>query len=415
MYETYEEPEKSILVGVCTESDESAIRYSMDELYELLKTAGGVKVGELIQNRESFHPATYIGKGKLEELKALVEYTQADSCICDDELSPAQMRNLSEYLGVKVIDRTVLILDIFAQHAQTSEGKLQVELAQLNYNSSHLIGSYSRMSRLGGGIGTRGPGEQKIEIDRRVIRNRITQIKRELEKIEKNREEMRKKRSENKLPVIAIVGYTNAGKSTLLNRLTDASVLSEDKLFATLDPTTRKYTYEDGEEVLFTDTVGFVSKLPHHLINAFRSTLKEAGYADIILHVADSSNPDLKRQMITVNDTLKGLSIESEIQITAFNKIDKIENPEDFMYLKDLNAQKYVKISALTGVGVEELLEVVKDALSDRYVTIDKVYSYQDASKIAILREKGALSSEEYTAEGIHVTGLIAAEFVHLI
>ncbi|MCR5625465.1 MAG: GTPase HflX [Lachnospiraceae bacterium] len=406
LFNTEEEPERAILVSVCTDGNEVETHSQLKELEELLLTAGGVKVGEIVQNRDAVHHGTYIGKGKLEELKGLVEFMNADSVICDDELSPMQIKNLSDFLNVKVIDRTVLILDIFAKHAKTAEGRLQVELAQLNYNATHLTGSYKRMSRLGGGIGTRGPGEQKIEVDRRIIRNRIVKIQRDLEKLEKNREELRKKRAKESIPMIAIVGYTNAGKSTLLNKLTNAGVLSENKLFATLDPTTRRYTYEDGEEVLFTDTVGFVRKLPHNLIKAFKSTLMEAGYADIILHVADASNEDYDKHINTVYEVLDSLKINHENCITAFNKTDLI--PEDeFPSLKDLKAKKTVRISAKTGEGIDKLLSIIKESLSERYTEIEEVFSYSDAGKIQKIRDNGRILVEEYREDGIYIKALI--------
>ena len=302
LFDTSEQKERIIVVGVAT-SDNDDTEKSLDELIELGQTAGVETVAKVIQNREKIHPGTYIGKGKIEEVRELVIKHHADTVVCDDELTPAQFNNLSDMLDVKVIDRTVMILDIFAKRASTSEGKLQVELAQLRYRASHLIGGRSELSRLGGGIGTRGPGEQKLEMDRRLIKERITQVRKELEQVKRTRELTRKKRQENPVPVVAIVGYTNAGKSTLLNHLTGAGVLSEDKLFATLDPTTRKLVRENGEEILFTDTVGFIRKLPHHLIQAFRSTLEEAKYADIILHVVDSSNEDMDAQMFTVYDS----------------------------------------------------------------------------------------------------------------
>ena len=345
MFETEEQKERIILVAVAT-ADGDDTEQSLDELEELGQTAGAVTVAKVIQNREKVHAGTYVGKGKIEEIKNLAISLDADTVVCDDELSPAQYHNLQDALEIKVIDRTVMILDIFAKRASTSEGKLQVELAQLRYRASHLVGGRSELSRLGGGIGTRGPGEQKLEMDRRLIKERITLVKRELEQVKRTRELTRKKRQENPTPVVAIVGYTNAGKSTLLNYLTGAGVLSEDQLFATLDPTTRKLVREDGEEMLFTDTVGFIRKLPHHLIRAFRSTLEEAKYADIILHVVDCSNPDLDMQMHTVYETLRKLEIGDKQIVTAFNKIDRLEGEQ---VLKDLRADRTVRISARGG------------------------------------------------------------------
>ncbi|MEG1993062.1 MAG: GTPase HflX, partial [Acetivibrio sp.] len=290
LHEIEQEPEKIILVGVSLHEKDDT-EESLNELEELAKTAGAVTVAKIIQKRESIHPGSYIGKGKMIEVKALLDELGATTVVCDDELSPAQIKNLEIELEAKVIDRTVMILDIFAGRACTREGKIQVELAQLKYRSSRLIGLGKSLSRLGGGIGTKGPGEKKLEMDRRLIRDRISQLNRELDEVKQARETTRKQRSKNPVPVAAIVGYTNAGKSTLLNTLTNAGVLEEDKLFATLDPTTRNLVLESGQQLLITDTVGFIRKLPHHLIDAFRSTLEEAKYADIILHVVDSANP----------------------------------------------------------------------------------------------------------------------------
>lgn len=410
LYDTEERQEKIILVGVAT-ADGDDTEQSLDELEELGQTAGAVTVAKVIQNRERMHPGTYIGKGKIQELKELAIELDADTVVCDDELSPAQYHNLQDALEVKVIDRTVMILDIFAKRASTSEGKLQVELAQLRYRAAHLIGGRSELSRLGGGIGTRGPGEQKLEMDRRLIKERITLVKRELEQVKRTREVTRKKRQENPIPVVAIVGYTNAGKSTLLNHLTGADVLSEDKLFATLDPTTRKLVREDGEEMLFTDTVGFIRKLPHHLIRAFRSTLEEAKYADVILHVVDSSNPDRDQQMYTVYETLRKLEIGDKPIVTAFNKTDLLETD---CLLKDLQADKTVRISAKTGSGIEEMLDTLSAVLKEGQVLVEKVFDYTDGSQIPLLRKYGQVVEEEYGNEGIRVKAYVPREYAYL-
>lgn len=416
MFETEEQQERIILVGVATDDGDDT-EQSLDELEELGQTAGAVTVAKVIQNRERLHPGTYIGKGKIEEVRELVKELHADTVVCDDELSPAQYHNLQDVLEVKVIDRTVMILDIFAARASTSEGKLQVELAQLRYRASHLIGGRSELSRLGGGIGTRGPGEQKLEMDRRLIKERITLVKRELEQVQRTRELTRKKRQMNPAPVVAIVGYTNAGKSTLLNHLTGAGVLSEDKLFATLDPTTRKLVREDGEEILFTDTVGFIRKLPHHLIQAFRSTLEEAKYADMILHVVDSVNPDLDAQMHTVYDTLERLKIGDKKIVTAFNKSDLLEEAageEALPILKDLRADRTIRISAKYGQGIEEMLDAIGDVLKDGHVIVEQTLEYADGSKINLLRKYGQLLEEDYRPEGIYVKALIPREYLYL-
>lgn len=416
MYETEEQQERIVLVAVAT-ADEDDTLQSLDELEELGQTAGAITVAKVIQNRERFHPGTYIGKGKIEEVRELVQRYHADTVVCDDELSPAQFHNLQEILDVKVIDRTVMILDIFAKRASTSEGKLQVELAQLRYRASHLIGGRSELSRLGGGIGTRGPGEQKLEMDRRLIKERITLVKRELAQVQRTREITRRKRQANPAPVVAIVGYTNAGKSTLLNFLTGAGVLSEDQLFATLDPTTRKHVREDGEELLFTDTVGFIRKLPHHLIQAFRSTLEEAKYADVILHVVDSVNPDLDAQMYTVYDTLRRLEIGDKKVVTAFNKIDLLSTDsgiDRMPVLKDLHADRTVRISAKTGQGIEEMLNALVDVLKEGQKEIEQILDYAEGSKVGLIRKYGQVITEEYREDGIYVKALIPQEYVYL-
>ena len=410
MIENKEEKERVILVGVCV-SDGDDTEVSLKELAELVKTAGAETAEVVIQNREAVHPGTYVGKGKIEEIGMLLALHDADGIVCDDELSPAQMKNLEDALQCKVMDRTMVILDIFAQHARTGEGKLQVELAQLKYRATRLIGSYSAMSRIGGGaagasggIGTRGPGEKKLEVDRRLIKARIAQLNRELEQVKKNREVARAMRERNRTPVIAIVGYTNAGKSTLLNTLTDAGVLEENKLFATLDTTTRILKLESKEQVLLTDTVGFIRKLPHHLVDAFRSTLEEAKYADMILHVVDASNPDMDGQMHIVYETLRNLGVKDKPVITAFNKQDLVTEPEA---CRDLKADRVVKISAKKGTGLSELLEIISELLRESKVYVEKVISYAEGNKLALIRKYGELLSEEYVAEGTAVKAYV--------
>lgn len=402
MIQTSEIKEKFILVGVETGKDR--MEESLTELEELLETAGGETVGRVIQNLESINKATYVGKGKVDEIRELAEELGADGIVCDDELSPAQLSNLKDELDIKVLDRTLVILDIFAAHAQTSEGKLQVELAQLKYRSSRLTGLGKNLSRLGGGIGTRGPGESKLESDRRAIRERVSQLRSEIEKVESSRETLRKHRMSDGIPVIAIVGYTNAGKSTFLNKITDAGILAEDKLFATLDPTTRNLKIPDGEEVLFTDTVGFISKLPHNLVDAFKSTLEEAKYADLILHVADASNPEVDEQMKVVYRTLEELKVTGKPVITFLNKQDKLEKER---IIKDIKADAIVKGSAKTGAGIDELLGKITEILREGKVLIDTVLSYADTSKISVIRKKGQLLSEEYEGEGIKVKAYV--------
>ena len=406
MIDTSEVMEKVILVAV-KRNDRDNTEASLDELEELAQTAGAETLAKVIQNRESFHSATYVGKGKIEEIRLLVDELGATGVICDDELSPAQISNLTEELQVKVMDRTLLILDIFAARANTNEGKIQVELAQLKYQSSRLVGLRSSLSRLGGGIGTRGPGETKLEMDRRLIHDRIGQLRRELDNVVTHRELTRSQRSRTGIPVVAIVGYTNAGKSTLLNTLTDAGVLSEDKLFATLDPTTRNLELPSGQQILMTDTVGFISKLPHQLVDAFKSTLEEAVYADIILHVVDASNPQMDTQMHVVYETLEHLGAQDKPVITAFNKMDLWENDE---VLRDFKADKTVSISAKHGNGLDDLKNAIEDILRESKVYLEKVYDYADAGKIATIRKYGQLLSEEYTGEGILVKAYVPVE-----
>lgn len=405
MIETKEMKEKVILVAVAT-SESEHVEESVEELSELAKTAGAETVGTLIQNRESVHPGTYLGKGKIEELAALIEETGADGIVCDDELSPAQMANLADMLDTKVMDRTLVILDIFASRASTREGKIQVELAQLKYRATRLTGFGTSMSRLGGGIGTRGPGEKKLEIDRRLIKTRIAQLNKELEAVKRHREVAREQRSKNRVPVAAIVGYTNAGKSTLLNTLTSAGVLEEDKLFATLDPTTRNLTLESGQQILLTDTVGFIRKLPHHLINAFRSTLEEAKFADIIIHVVDISNPQMVSQMRTVYETLENLGVSGKPIITAFNKID-CRADSTRADIRDFNADKEVYISAKNKTGLDTLLGTVETILREQKVYLEKIFDYKEAGEITLIRKYGQLLKEEYTDKGIEVAAWI--------
>ena len=355
MIELKKEIERVILVGVnLSRQSEEEIKDSLGELRDLADTAGAKAVGVVIQSRDQIHPGTYVGKGKVEEIKDLLWETEATGIICDDELSPAQMKNLQDELDVKVMDRTLVILDIFAARASTSEGKIQVELAQLKYRQTRLTGFGTAMSRLGGGIGTRGPGEKKLETDRRHIKERIAELNREAGEIRTHRELLRAQRKKKGTPVISLVGYTNAGKSTLINTLTDAGVLAENKLFATLDTTTRQVKLPNGSEILLTDTVGFIQKLPHHLVQAFRATLEEMKYADILLHVVDASNPEREEQMRVVNQTLKELGCEDTPVITVYNKMDL--QPE-LPLPQDGQARDMVRISAARGEGLDGLLE----------------------------------------------------------
>lgn len=406
MFETKKEMERVILVGVSVTQEED-INASLDELEELVKTAGAVSVGRVVQSRQQIHPGTYVGQGKLEEIKECLWEYEATGIVCDDELTPAQIRNMEQELDTKIMDRTLVILDIFAKRAATSEGKIQVELAQLKYSLARLVGLRSSLSRLGGGIGTRGPGEKKLEMDRRLAKERISFLKRELEQVKKHREVTRSQRSRQQIATFAIVGYTNAGKSTLLNALTDAGVLQEDQLFATLDATTRVLELPSKQNILLTDTVGFIRKLPHHLVEAFKSTLEEAKYADVILHVVDVSNPQMERQMHTVYETLDRLGVQDKPVITLFNKIDRVE---ESVFLKDFRAEKVLKISAKKKQGLEELLDTLEDALRAGKVYLERVFPYEEAGLIQMVRNRGELLQEEYREEGIYVEAYVPKE-----
>ena len=406
MIELGKETERVILVGVSLTEQEDT-RKSLDELKDLASTAGAETVGTVIQSRDQVHPGTYVGKGKIDEIKDLLWELNATGIICDDELSPVQMKNLQDELDTKVMYRTLVILDIFAGRASTSEGKIQVELAQLKYRQSRLTGFGTAMSRLGGGIGTRGPGEKKLEMDRRLIKSRIAQLNRELKDVKRHREVTREQRSRNHIPVAAIVGYTNAGKSTLLNTLTGADILAEDQLFATLDPTTRERKLPSGQEILLTDTVGFINKLPHHLIDAFRSTLEEAKFADLILHVVDAANEQMDQQMYTVYETLNNLGVTDKPVITVFNKQDR---PGFDGMARDFRADAVVRISAKTGEGIQELLETIEAVLRQQKIFVENLYSYREAAKIQLIRKFGELKSEEYREDGIYVQAYVPVE-----
>ena len=384
MFDLREEQERVILVGV-QENGGANAEESLDELAELASTAGAKVEGRLVQVREAIHPGTYIGKGKLEELKILVRACDATGIICDDELSSIQLKGLEEALECKIMDRTLLILDIFAARAVSSEGKIQVELAQLKYRASRLSGLGTSLSRLGGGIGTRGPGEKKLETDRRLIRTRITQLKRELEEVRQHRELLREGRKRSKIPVAALVGYTSAGKSSLLNALTGSEILADAMLFSTLDTTTRSLTLPDGQEILLTDTVGFINKLPHHLIDAFRSTLEEARYADYILHVVE-------------------LKVEDKKIVTLLNKQDKLLAP---MVVKDFRADASLAVSAKTGQGLEDLKNLLSSWMMEGKIYIERLYPYDKAGTISLIRGYGILLEEEYLPEGIRVKAYV--------
>lgn len=403
MYEMEQIDERVILVGIDTGNEEAANR-SLDELSELAKTAKAAVVGRLIQPRESAHPGTYIGKGKLTELKDLIWETDATGIICDDELTSAQLGNLEEELSCKIIDRTLLILDIFAARAVSGEGKIQVELAQLRYRASRLSGLGRSLSRLGGGIGTRGPGEKKLEMDRRLIRERISRLKKELKDVEKHRELIRTQRKQSGLKVAALVGYTSAGKSSIENALTNAGILEDAMLFSTLDTTTRSLVLDNTQEILVTDTVGFIRKLPHHLVEAFKSTLEEAKYADIIIHVVDASNPQMDEQMHVVYDTLRQLGAADRPVITLFNKQDKLESAGNY---RDFQAEYSIPASAKTGEGLAELKKALLEIIRREQIYVERLYDFSEASKIQLIRSRGQLLSEKYVPEGIEVKAYV--------
>ena len=403
MFETEHMKERMILVGVDAGSPETAAR-SLDELADLAETAGAQTAGRLIQARESIHPATYIGKGKLEELKDLLWETEADGIICDDELTGSQIGNLEAELSCKVIDRTLLILDIFAAHAVSGEGKIQVELAQLKYRATRLTGLGRSLSRLGGGIGTRGPGEKKLEMDRRLIRERISRLKADLWNVEKHRELLRSQRRQSGLKSAALVGYTSAGKSSIENALTGAGILEDAMLFSTLDTTTRSLVLDNTQEILLTDTVGFIRKLPHHLVEAFKSTLEEAKYADIIIHVVDASNPQMEEQMHVVYETLRELGVEDRPVVTLFNKQDLLTGDSR---QKDFRADYSIPVSAKTGQGLEELKKALLEIIRKDQIYVERLYDFSEAGKIQLIRSRGQLLEESYVPEGIEVRAYV--------
>jgi len=428
MYNTEEKKERLILIAV--EKDGHDAEPDLEELALLVETAGAEPVGVIIQKREAMHPGLYIGKGKVDEVQDMVNELNADGVVADDELSPAQQRNLAQRLGVKVMDRTMIILDIFAQRAQSAEGKTQVELALLRYRLSHLTGLGVQLSRQAGtaahgGVGNRGPGEKKLELDRRHIRNRIDQLNKELTEIRENRATLRKKRIRAGQPVIALVGYTNAGKSTLLNALTGADAFAEDKLFATLDTTTRKTTLEGGTEVLFTDTVGFINKLPHHLVRAFRATLEELEYADILLHVVDSSNLECRRQMAIVYETLQKLECIHKPIVTALNKSEMLSDwklPTDgpdfapgilqvqaaeerrtVALANDTSALYTIPISALTGENLPELLLTLEKVLQSMRKKIAVLIPYSEGSLASQVHNTCEVLASEHREDGTYM------------
>lgn len=399
--------EKAILVGVELPGEDFAqTSSSLEELARLADTAGAEVLGRLTQKRSRPDAATLLGRGKAEEVAELCRSTGADLVIIDRELSPGQGRNLEAIIGGRVIDRTQLILDIFARRARTSEGKLQVELAQLNYLLPRLIGKGVELSRLGGGIGTRGPGETKLEVDRRRIRQRIRDLKKELENVKKHRDLLRRERKETPVPLVSLVGYTNAGKSTILRMLTGADVLVEDKLFATLDPTTRRVVLPNNETILITDTVGFIQRLPHHLVAAFRATLEEVVEADLLLHVVDASHPNYEGQIEAVNQVLETLGAAAKPTLMVYNKIDLVDKEE---LLRPDNRHPAVLLSALSGEGADNLLAAVERLLAAGRLRTTFFVPYQKSGMLALLHEKGRVLQQEHGQEGITVEAEIEA------
>ncbi|MDO5695890.1 MAG: GTPase HflX [Eubacteriales bacterium] len=405
MIHTQEETERFILVGVYGGS-RSRAEAGLDELAELVRTVGAEVVGRVLQRLDAPEGATYVGSGKTAALREMVHHAGATGIVTDDELTAVQMRNLGDATGCKVIDRTILILDIFARRAQTREGKLQVELAQLNNRLTHLIGQRN-LSRLGGGIGTRGPGEKKLETDRRHIRNRINNIRHELKEVKKHRTVTRRQRTKNRIFTFSVVGYTNAGKSTLFNRLTDAGVLQEDKLFATLDSTVRTFTLPDNRQVLLTDTVGFVNKLPHHLVEAFRGTLEEAAMADALIHVVDASDGDCYGKMALVYGILDDLGAGRLPVLTVFNKMDQLTGRHEF---RDARATRSVRMSLLYDPDTRVLAEAMQAMANAGLHYVEWVVDYGRTAFIADIRTRGHLLEETYEPDGIHVKAYVTDE-----
>lgn len=396
-----ERQERVLLAGVHTGKKDvlsDTTDESMDELEELVKTAGGEVLCRVIQNKSDLEAGTYMGEGKLLEIKETVDAMEIDVVVFDDELSPIQLRNITDFLGVRVIDRTILILDIFAMRAKSGEGKLQVELAQLKYRLPRLRGLGAQMSRTGGGIGTRGPGETKLESDRRHISRRISALEEEIRELAKHRELLRSRRKKDGTITACLVGYTNAGKSSLLNKLTDAGVLAENKLFATLDTTSRGLVLEDNRKIILIDTVGFIRKLPHHLVEAFKSTLEETVTADFLIHVVDVSNPQYENHITVVNSVLSDIGASGKPEILVYNKTDLLENDADIM-----PKENSVGISVLKNKGIDKLLEVIGDVAPGKKQEISVLIPYSEGALVSRLHETQKILSEEYTEVGTKI------------
>ena len=399
MIENEEKITRALLVSVDTGDFDAEA--SLCELEELVKSAGAEPEFTLTQKLQRPESATFVGSGKLVEIKELCEAQELDLIVVDSELSPTQIKNIENFTDVRVIDRTTLILDIFAQRARSKEGKLQVELAQLKYLLPRLTGKGIEMSRLGGGIGTRGPGETKIETDRRHIRRRMETLKEELAEVEKHRSMLRRRREKDGVITCAIVGYTNAGKSTLMNTLTDAGVLAQDKLFATLDPTSRALKLPSGVSVMLIDTVGLVRRLPHHLVDAFRSTLEEAAQSDIIINLCDASSEEARVHLSVTNDLLESLGAQDRPIITVLNKCDLLDGS-----VIPLEFENCVRISAKTGEGIDRLLDAIERNLPVRMKRVSLLIPFADAGIVSEIRDRGTLLSEEYTADGVEVEAI---------
>lgn len=393
--------ENAVLVGLnadCFRPEETATYESLDELEALLKTAGGTCAAKLLQNRHTPDPHSFIGEGKAQELCTLLEQTKANLVVFDNELSPSQIRALEDITGVTVLDRSALILDIFAQRAKTAEGRLQVELAQYRYVLPRLSGMGKSMSRLGGGIGTRGPGESKLETDRRHIRRRIDRLEEELEEVRRVRSVQRARREKNSMPVVALVGYTNAGKSTLLNCLTDAGIPANDRLFDTLDTTTRRLRISDHLEILLSDTVGFIAKLPHHLVEAFKATLEELQYADLLLHVIDASDPEREAHIAVVDKLIEKLAGADVPVLRCYNKADLLQNPDELPV-----SDRDIPICARSGLGTQELLSRIEKTLLGQLYDVRFLLPYSEAGVLDLLHQQAQVLSTEYDANGILV------------